>query len=273
MNLGADIDIGRARDELEALYGEYDRPECVHPDPLELVTPYEDRADREVAALAASVLAYGRVTQILANVRSALGRLGDRPAAQVMASSREELLERFEGFRHRFTTGAELAALLYAVGRVRKRFGSMETCFAEGMDGSDATVRQALTAFVGELVAEAGEPLLHLLPSPARGSACKRLNLFLRWMVRNDAVDPGGWKSVPAARLIVPLDTHMHRVGLALGMTGRRSADLGAALEITAGFRAIAPDDPARYDFALTRLGMREPGRLAEFLRRVGGAV
>ncbi|MFO7899049.1 MAG: TIGR02757 family protein [Planctomycetota bacterium] len=273
MNESTKIELGRARAELEAVYEEYNRRECVHPDPLELVTPYDDRADREVAALAASALAYGRVTQILANAGSALDRLGESPAECVGSASREELLGRFEGFRHRFTTGAELAALLHAAGRVRRRYGSLERCFAAGLDDDGETVREALTAFVGELVAEAGEPLLHLLPSPARGSACKRLNLFLRWLVRRDAVDPGGWGAVPAARLIVPVDTHMHRVGLALGMTARRSADLRAALEITAGFRAIAPADPVRYDFALTRLGMRGGGRLAEFLRRVGGAV
>ena len=85
----------------------------------------------------------------------------------------------------------------------------------------------------------------------------KRLNLFLRWMVRRDDVDPGGWDSVSRGRLVVPLDTHLFRIARTLGFTDRKSADLAAALEITDRFREIAPDDPVRYDFALTRLGIR----------------
>ena len=114
----------------------------------------------------------------------------------------------------------------------------------------------ALARFVGELRSYAGSVLPSLLPSPADGSACKRLNLFLRWMVRKDAVDPGPWTSVPGAKLVVPLDTHMFRIARGLGLTPRRQADLKIALEITAGFRAIRPDDPVRYDFSLTRLAL-----------------
>ncbi len=97
-----------------------------------------------------------------------------------------------------------------------------------------------------------------LLPSPGKGSACKRLNLFLRWMVRSDDVDPGGWSGVDAGKLIVPLDTHMHRMGLEVGLTRRKQADMQAALEVTRAFRTIAPEDPVRYDFALTRLGIHD---------------
>jgi len=119
------------------------------------------------------------------------------------------------------------------------------------------------------LVKAMGRERSYLLPDPRLGSACKRLNLYLRWMVRRDAVDPGGW-NVPPAKLVVPLDTHMHALGRALGLTDRRSADLRTALEITAAFRAIAPDDPVRYDFALTRLGMRGGERREAFLKRYG---
>ncbi len=261
-----------AKEQLEALYSKYNRREHVHPDPLEMVYHHDDPADREVAGMVAAGLAYGRVNQILASVRSALDRLDGSPSACVDTASAEDLTARFEGFRHRFTGGDELAAMLAAVGRLRRRYGSLERCFAAAPDDDEMTVQGALGVFVAELVRAAGRPLLHLVPAPERGSACKRLNLFLRWMVRRDAVDPGGWTSVSPARLIVPLDTHMHRVGLGLGMTERRSADLRAALEITAGFRAISPADPVRYDFALTRLGMRGGDRLARFVHRLARA-
>jgi len=121
----------------------------------------------------------------------------------------------------------------------------------------------ALGRFVDELCSAAGGLDDHLLPRPERGSACKRLNLWLRWMVRRDAVDPGGWTGVSPAQLVVPLDVHMHRICRALGLTRREAADLRTAVEITDAFRSFAPDDPVRYDFALTRLGIR-PGPEAD---------
>ncbi len=108
-----------------------------------------------------------------------------------------------------------------------------------------------------DLLAEAGFPGPdHLAPNPRAGSACKRWNLYLRWMVRSDRVDPGGWSRVSPALLVVPLDTHMHRVCREIGLTSRSAANLATALEITAGFRELCPSDPARYDFALTRVSM-----------------
>ncbi|MEJ2656586.1 MAG: DUF2400 family protein, partial [Desulfobacterales bacterium] len=97
----------------------------------------------------------------------------------------------------------------------------------------------------------------HLIALPQRGSACKRMNLLLRWMVRKDNVDPGGWRGVPWSKLIIPLDTHMHKIGLKLGFTKNRQANMRTALEITSGFRKIIPEDPVKYDFALTRFGIR----------------
>ncbi len=161
-----------------------------------------------------------------------------------------------------------MAALLTGIKRAMAVHGSLERLFAAGLSRGDATVLPALARFVGELRSSAGSALPSLLPSPADGSACKRLNLFLRWMVRRDAVDPGPWTTVPASRLVVPLDTHMFRIARGLGLTQRRQADLKSALEITAGFRALRPEDPVRYDFCLTRLALnpacREqgPGRL-----------
>ena len=104
-----------------------------------------------------------------------------------------------------------------------------------------------------------------LLPLPDRGSACKRLNLFMRWMVRQDAVDPGGWSGVPLSKLIIPLDTHMHRISRAMGLTSRRQADMGTAMEVTRAFQKFAPDDPLRYDFVLTRLGIRKDMDVTQF--------
>jgi uncharacterized protein (TIGR02757 family) len=124
-----------------------------------------------------------------------------------------------------------------------------------GLRSGDPTVVPALSAFVGNVFPEGCD---FLIPTPDRGSACKRLNLFLRWMVRRDDVDPGGWDGVPPSKLVVPLDIHMHRIALTLGLTERKQADLRTAIEITEAFRKLSPSDPVRYDFVLTRFGIRK---------------
>jgi uncharacterized protein (TIGR02757 family) len=161
-----------------------------------------------------------------------------------------------------------MAAMLLAARRLSRDYGSLGACFRAAMAGRDETVLPALEAFAAQLRAAADGDCGHLLPDPTRGSACKRLNLMLRWLVRRDEVDPGGWDDVPAAKLVVPVDTHMHRIAAVIGATARAAADMTTAIEITAAFRSISPLDPVRYDFALTRLGIREDMDLSALLDR-----
>lgn len=258
------------REGLDELYRLYNRRGFVHPDPLECLYGYDDLRDREVAGLIASSLAYGRVAQILKSTACILERMHPSPFAFLQSGSPNSLLSNFAGFKHRFTTGEELASMLWAVKCVIKRHGSLYACFMAYLNNDDDTVLPALSALVRDLQVHGSGKKNSLLPSPDRGSACKRLNLFLRWMVRQDNVDPGGWLMVPMCKLIVPLDTHMHRICLRLGLTRRRQADMRTAIDITSAFRQIIPEDPVRYDFALTRLGIREDADLAGFLRGCG---
>ena len=258
---------GIARADLERLYAQYNRRELVHPDPLEFLYQYNDLRDREVVGIIASSLAYGRVAQILKSVSAVLGRMPS-PAEFLRQATRRSLREAFVDFSHRFTTGEELSALLCGVKQVIEEHGSLHACFTRGLLGTAETIVPALSSFVDELVA--GGQHSSLLPCPTRGSACKRLNLFLRWMVRKDDVDPGGWDDVPASKLIVPLDTHMHRICRTLGLTSRGAADMRTAMEVTEAFRRFDPDDPVRYDFALTRLGIRQDADLGAFLKDCG---
>lgn len=245
------------RETLEELYASYNRREFIHPDPLEFVHQYPDGLDREVVGVVASSLAYGRVHQILKSVSGVLERMGESPSQFLLEHSMGGLQEVFKGFRHRFTGGDQLAGLLFGIKQVMRRHGSLQACFIGHCKRDSESVLPALTAFVHELQAGISGDTTMLLPAPQKGSACKRLNLFLRWMVRQDDVDPGGWSGVDPGLLIVPLDTHMHRIGLEAGLTRRRSADMRTALEITRAFSSIVPEDPVRYDFALTRLGIR----------------
>jgi uncharacterized protein (TIGR02757 family) len=221
----------------------------------------------------AAGLAYGRVAQILKSVATVLTALGSSPRRFLARAPASAITRRFATFRHRFTSGAEIAALLVAVKRAVAAGRTLEQLFRAGLAPGDATVLSALSAFVAALRRLAPAPCPSLLSSPDDGSACKRMNLYLRWMVRRDAVDPGPWRGVPAAKLVVPLDTHLFRIGRQLGLTQRRQADLVAALEITRAFARFAPRDPVRYDFALTRLGIRSECRsvpLDELLAAAG---
>lgn len=240
---------------LEGLYRKYNRREFVHPDPLEFLYNYEDDRDREVVGLIASTLAYGRVRQILKSVSSVLDRMGTSPYKYLMNSKEIELNKTFCDFKHRFTVGCDMSSLLAGIKGALKHYGSLNKCFIAGLKNEDATIIPALGNFVRVLSKEAGTELKLLTP-PEKKSACKRLNLYLRWMVRKDDVDPGSWHGVPASKLVVPLDTHMHQIGLALGLTKRKQANLTTALEISSAFAKISPEDPIRYDFALTRFGI-----------------
>lgn len=252
---------------LDDLYRLYNKPEFISPDPLECLYRYDRREDREIAGLVAALLAYGGVKQIVAGASRALATLGGSPARFVRERGPGEIRRALRGFRHRWTTGADVAAVLNGVAAALRLHGSLEESFIVGHREDEPDILPALSRWVGLLRREGGEAAgRDLLACPAMGSACKRLNLFLRWMVRCDEVDPGLWARMAPSKLIVPLDLHMHRIARGLGLTRRRQADLKAAIEITRAFAALCPEDPVRYDFALTRASMRADPALARML-------
>ena len=249
---------------LEDLYDCFNQRAYVAPDPLQKVLDYGEPCDREIVGLLAASLAFGNVKQILASIGRILPAVGP-PALYLAETAPRTIQRRFRDFRHRYASGDDLAALLCGIQRVRADHGSLEACFVRALRARDEDVVAALGDFTEALRVEPARPNF-LLPHPARGSACKRLHLYLRWMVRQDAVDPGGWEHVDPAVLMVPLDTHMHRLARRMGLSQRRQADARTVQEVTARFRQWAPHDPARYDFALTRLGIRREARTEEFL-------
>lgn len=253
------------RERLDALFERYHRRDLVHPDPLVFLYDYADLKDREVVALLASSLAYGRVSQIMKSVSSVLDRMGSSPFLFVTGSSSREIRSAFRRFRHRFTSGEDLFHLLWGLRGAVERYGSLQECFFAGLGHDDQTILPALARFVSSLYPPGG-CRKGFLPSPQEGSACKRWHLFLRWMVREDEVDPGGWRRISPSKLIVPLDTHMHRIGQELRLTTRKQADQRTALEITRAFSEIIPEDPVRYDFVLTRFGIRKDMDMRELV-------
>lgn len=252
------------RDRLEELYAASNRRDLVHIDPLSFVHRYENAGDREVIGFIASSLAYGRVAQIQRSVERILECMGEHPLEYLMTTTDTELEETFRDFVHRFTTGREIIGTLRGLREVIDRYGSIEHCMLAGMTGDHQTGRSddlpvisGLCHLTGEINRPLGGGYNNLVPCPEKGSAVKRLNLYLRWMIRKDEVDLGVWESISPAELIVPLDVHVFRISRLLGLTNRKQADMKTAREITCAFRLISPDDPVKYDFALASLGIK----------------
>ena len=271
-------DPARLARPLDLLYQEYNREDSAS-DPVNLVRPFTDRSDREVAAFCAGALAFGRVASVLQSIGTLLRIMGPRPAAFVRGFDPRQPHPELRAMVHRWTRGEDLAALLWVIRQMLERSGSVEAFFAEGLKPEDPDVGSALDSFstramaldirraYGRLPHRPG--VCYFFPRPSGGSACKRLNLFLRWMVRKDAIDPGGWSAVPASKLVVPLDTHVIRLGQCLRLTRYTSPGWRMAADITASLRRLDAEDPVRFDFSLCHLGMRNA---CGFGRRRGDA-
>ncbi len=239
----------------------------MHPDPLEFLYSCKSPGDREIVGLVASSLAYGRVAQILKSVSYVLDKMGASPCLFLKNTSHKTLQKELKSFKHRFATGEKMSAMLMGAKNVINDYGSLYECFLAGLKKDDETIVRAMSFLAEKIAGSAKDGPGHLIPLPEKGSACKRMNLFLRWMVRKDDVDPGGWEKVPSSKLIIPLDTHMHQICLRSGMTVRKQANMRTALEITSGFKKLVPEDPVRYDFALTRLGIRDDADPDDFFK------
>jgi uncharacterized protein (TIGR02757 family) len=241
----------QVKNVLEKLYDKYNRRELIRPDPLQFVYHYSKPADMEVAALLAASLAYGRVQQIEKNLNDLFGRMGTSPYAFVMNFDKAGR-QKLNSFKHRFTTGRDISDLLSVLKKVLRQKGSIEKHLPALSRFCDS-LYEIYSEQNGRKVSRG---MKYLLASPVRGSACKRLNLFLRWMVRSDDVDTGLWKRIDKAKLIVPVDVHMGRLCRILGFHDRKIISLSTAVKITECFAQIEPADPVKYDFALSRIGI-----------------
>ena len=220
-------------------------------DPVRFPRAYAEPRDREVAALVSALLAYGNVKAMGDYLGRLLARLEPSPAA-ILAKGSPKL----RPGPYRFQTGNDVDAFLGAVGRVLRDHGSLEAAFC-AKEGTPEDRIEALAVLLRAAAGTASPGLLHLLPLPSGGSACKRWWMFLRWVSRpDDGVDLGLWTCVSPSELRMPVDTHVARIAYALGLTTRKTADRAFAVELTDSLRAFCPEDPTRYDFALAHLGI-----------------
>ena len=256
---------GTLASSLERLYHDYNREDSAA-DPVQLVRPYSRPEDREIAGFCAAALAFGRVASVLASISTLFRIMGGRPAQFVRAFDPSEEHPELRAMVHRWTRGVDIAALLWILRQMLERSGSVEAFFAQGLADSDVDVSGALDSFSTRALAIDVRPVYgrvpkragvcYFFPRPSAGSACKRLNLFLRWMVRSDEVDLGVWRSVRPGQLIVPLDTHIIRLARCLRLTRYTSPGWKMAADVTARLRALDPRDPVRFDFSICHVGM-----------------
>jgi len=245
---------------LDGLCTMYDTTGALDQDPLSLILPYQTPMDREVSAFVAAHLAYGRVEPMIRAVRGVLMPLGPRPAEWLrersVAAIRKELAPALAHWVWRFHTGTDLVAWLLAWKRLDAESGcGLEPhLLPQGGAGTDETLSRLVQRLRKDLPASYGARFS--LPDPLEGAACKRWRMFLRWMVRTGWPDLGQWTRYPADQLIIPLDTHVASVSRYIGLTSRATPDGRMALEITESLRRLDPEDPLRYDFALSHLGI-----------------
>jgi len=253
------------KERLDGLYTAFNHERSAT-DPVELVRPFTDPRDREIAGFIAAALAFGNVASVMQSVGAVLDRMGPSPARYVRRLEPAEARTAFSTFVHRWTGGTDVVALLWVLRQMVDRAGSVEGFFAEGDDPSAPDISGALDSFTTRAMAldlkraygrvPARPGVAFFFPRPSQGSACKRLNLFLRWMVRHDEVDLGVWSSVDPSRLVVPLDTHIVRLGRCLRLTRYASPGWRMAADITSTLRRLDAADPIRYDFSICHVGM-----------------
>jgi uncharacterized protein (TIGR02757 family) len=254
---------------LDTFLDNFPRERHLENDPVQFVRLYENPADREIVGLIASALAYGNVKIVLRTVRKALDYLGPSPSRTIASFDPRADARRLRGFYHRFNTSRDLAVMFWIIRRTLEEYGSLEAAFSSGLAASAADTSLALDNFAEILLGFGHEQFYpreelkrrvgvrFFFPNPSQGSACKRMNLYLRWMVRpEDGIDCGLWTSVAPRQLVIPLDTHIARISGYIGLTNMRTAGWGMALDITRSLRKLHSDDPLRYDFALCHLGI-----------------
>ncbi len=262
---------------LKQLHSRWNHPRHIGMDPLRWPRMYKSREDQEIASFLAASLAYGNVIQINRSLENLFKRMGRSPSAFARNFRPGKSDAKLDGFYHRFNTSRDLAALIHLLGQILRGWGTLEAFWSDAQRKELSTDVLSFASHAGRFISKMRQldftpyirnerlqsgkerprdSLLYLLPEASGSSACKRLNMFLRWVVRDDGVDLGLWKSVPPAQLEYPVDTHILRIASYLGATRRKTADARAREEITAFFRRISPEDPVQFDFSLCRMGI-----------------
>lgn len=255
------MNSSQLRDFLNRKVEEFNQPSFIKDDPICIPHAFTKRQDREIAGFFAAVFAWGNRTAIIQKCRDLMQRMDNAPF-DFIRFHEEHHLKKLLGFKHRTFNDTDL---LYFVSFLQHHYrtnNSLETAFTKWMQPQEPDTGNALEGFHHYFFS-----LEHVPPrtrkhiaSPAKKSTCKRLNMFLRWMVRHDnaGVDFGIWKQIKPAQLVCPIDLHVARVARRFKLLDRQQTDWQAALDLTAHLKTLDPNDPVKYDFALFGLGIME---------------
>ena len=240
---------------------EYNQPGFIEHDPIMVPHGYRQKQDIEIAGFLAAVFAWGQRKTIINKSREFLALMGNEPYRFVL-SYQENDLKPFQDFKHRTFNGTDALYFLHFFHWFYERHNSLEEAFIAGLKDEDDTIENGLVYFFELFFSLPDHPkrTYKHIPTPQRKSACKRICMFLRWMVRNDerGVDFGIWSKIKSSQLICPCDLHVDRVARKLKLISRKQTDWQTAVELTESLKQFDPEDPVKYDFALFGLGVEE---------------
>ena len=250
------------KQKLDHHYKHFDKSQ-ISPDPLQFLHLYQDEKNIEIVGFLSSIFAYGNVTQIINSLKKILAAMGDSPYEFINNLTLKDT-QRFRGIKHRFYSEQDIIHLIWALNSIYIKHGSLKKLFMLNYNVDDVNIKNALSHFSNSFLNEIKKNyeispgIKFMFSLPEKGSACKRMNLFLRWMVRKDELDFGIWNEVQTCKLIIPVDTHVARICRSLNLTKRKNVSWKMAEEITKKLKRYDPIDPVKYDFAICHIGMRK---------------
>jgi uncharacterized protein (TIGR02757 family) len=254
----------KLKEILNDFYFQYQRKNSSK-DPVWILHTLNDARDLEIMGLIVSSYSYGQVDQINKFSHTLLEKIGNKPYDFTLNFDEHRDKKYLIDLYHRFNKDSDLVKLFSALNKVLIKYGSLQELFLHGYDKMSKNIIPALHSFTSELRGavtlrkkSADKYFNYLIPDPLNNSTCKRLNLFLRWMVRKDEIDLGIWDKVSRSKLVMPVDVHIARISSSLKLVKRKSIDLKFAVELTERLKQFDNDDPVRYDFSLCHIGMEK---------------
>lgn len=252
-------------EKLDYHYKAFDKTK-ISPDPLQFLHLYKNELDIEVIGFLASVFAYGNVKQINNTLERIRTIVKNKPYSYVVKFTKKDCND-FKGLKHRFYSQEDIINLFLVLNHVYKNHYSLKNLFLIFYNHQEPNLKNSISKFSNHLIdivkketnqQEVSRGVMFMFPLPEKGSACKRMNLFLRWMVRKDELDFGFWSEIPTNKLVIPVDTHIAKICKSLKLTRRKNVSWKMAEEITENLKKFDPVDPVKYDFALCHIGMRK---------------
>lgn len=250
----------RLKEKLDKLYLQYLK-KFSSEDPVWVLHRFSDARDIEIIGLIAASYSYGQVDQINKFTEKLLSQIGSKPYEFTINFSKRKDKKYLKGLNYRFNTDEDLELLFDSISKAVNKYGSLKNLFLKEFKAGSENIINALSFFISGLISNSNRPkedkrnyFNYLLPNPTNKSTCKRMNLYLRWMVRKDEIDTGVWSEVGKSKLIMPVDVHVARVSKNLNLVNRKSVDLKFALELTDTLKKFDADDPVKYDFSLCHI-------------------